>query len=691
MAEENNTGSGRSRLDPSRLDPTNVMAESADKTRQSVKGLTDEIKLSEYSLTEYAKTFRDSISPSNIFKTKLALEDLTLTLTRETLGQTKVISEGIETAVAKATQDTSLYGINVDDNLRLMKEINEVMEVNTLLSSEQITNMQLLARSSGAASKDIATMVKGFRDLGIGTDEAITNIHNMGQQARSYGINVSQFMGKISENLKKLSSYNFRDGIKGFTEMVAKAQALRIDVGNTFKMAQDLMDPEKAIEMAAGFQMVGGAVGSLGDPFKLLHMAQTDVAGLQDELLKASESAVTFNEETGEFDIPVSEMYRLREMAQMTGQSYEDMADQAIKAKQRTEKLKLLENAVGGYTEEQKELIANLSEIGPGGQLQVKLPGMDEMVDATSLTKEQLAELDELQQDQAKSAEEVSREIRDINKEQLSNLQIMAGTKAQIGATALVSATETPLYGDMADVMGSFTEQYSERVSKLTKGNQIGDLGKTLTQMVDEGFSNPETIKAYATGYANMIASTFGNVKQVLEQTDISLEETNVFKNKIDNVSLALSNLLGIDLDTTNLGTQVDNILNQLDRLYIEQNTEQSTERSEDESTSFNTPLKPDFGDINNETSIDNSDVASIQDVEPLPLNTTITNDYAENSEQTSVIRNISEGEVKVNGTINLSLNNTNMEKIDFNQLLASSEFKSQVLKIVSGTQTTYG
>jgi hypothetical protein len=32
--------------------------------------------------------------------------------------------------------------------------------------------------------------------------------------------------------------------------------------------------------MASGMQMLGGNVGALGDPFKLLYMAQNDVEGI---------------------------------------------------------------------------------------------------------------------------------------------------------------------------------------------------------------------------------------------------------------------------------------------------------------------------------------------------------------------------------------------------------------------------
>lgn len=659
------------------------------KQTKTVEGLSQSFDYANYSISALAQTYKTAIDPTNILKTKIALEDMAMTLTMESMGQTKTISEGIEKAVAKATYETSLYGINVDDNLRLMKEINEVMEVNTLLSSEQITNMQLLAKSTGVASGDIATMVKGFKDLGVGTDEAIKNIHNMSQQARSYGINVSQFLGKISENIKKLSAYNFKDGIQGFSNMLAKAQALRIDVSKTFSLAENLLEPEKAIEMAAGFQMLGGSIGALGDPFKLLHMAQTDVAGLQDELLKASESAVTFNKETGEFDIPVTEMYRLKEMAQLTGKSYEEMADEAIKAKQRTEKLKLLENAVGGYTDEQKELIANLSEFTEGGELKIKLPGMDEMVDASNLTKEQIDQLDELQKDQAKSAEEVSREIRDINKEQLSVLQALEGTKGQIGAVSLLKAEEAPVYGDIADVFGTMAQTRGQRVREAVESPEMDTQGVLLSKMITEGFSNPNTISAYAAGQLSLINKVFGDFEGYFSDVKLGLDPENIFKDS--QVLSGLSETLkkfGMDLgeiETDKLDLIGNSLLQNLNNLYLEQNTGQNTGQN----TRFN---DIDFSGINTTpVTPESTSINDVVEVNPKLNNQPLTlNDNVDTTPITSTPLTTNAEELKINGTINLALNNNQISPNVLNDLLLSPEFKSQVLKIVSGSETTY-
>ena len=97
------------------------------------------------------------------------------------------------------------------------------------------------------------------------------------------------------------------------------------------------------------------------------------MAGLQDSLVDMAAGAVSFNKESGEFDIPVTEMYRLREAAKLAGMGYQEFAEMGMKAAQKTEKLKILDN-FNTVPEEQKELIANMGKIGANGNLEITMP-----------------------------------------------------------------------------------------------------------------------------------------------------------------------------------------------------------------------------------------------------------------------------------------------------------------------------
>jgi hypothetical protein len=345
-----------------------------DGLKNDTQKIAENITLAQISLKEFTKQMKSSITDvQSVINQAAAINSQTANQVRQTLGQSRVVSNQVQEVIAQATKSTGLLGIDASKNIELFGALNTAMQRNTYFTELQITRFQALGFSANLTSQQLAEMATSFDTLGYTTDETLIMMENMTEEAKSYGLNVSQFMDQVNKNLGLMVGYNFKGGVEGLSKMVAQAQALRIDMAATKGFAEDMLDPSKAIETAAGFQMLGGEIGALGDPFKLLHMAQTDMAGLQDELVKMSAASVSFNKETGEFDIPVTQMYRMREAAKLAGRSYEDFSQMAMNAAQRTQKLKILD----GFTsvdEDKKELIASLGKIGANGNLEITMP-----------------------------------------------------------------------------------------------------------------------------------------------------------------------------------------------------------------------------------------------------------------------------------------------------------------------------
>ena len=155
-------------------------------------------------------------------------------------------------------------------------------------------------------------------------------------------------------------------------------------------MADKFFDPEGAIDFAANMQVIGGAVGDLADPFKLMYMATNDLEGLQDAIADTAAAAVHFDEEKGKFSISPDQRRQLKAMAEQMGMSYQELADTAIQSARRAQ---VFDQFGADIPEESKELIASLATIGDGGVAQVRIPSLDKMVDVENLDAEMIAEL----------------------------------------------------------------------------------------------------------------------------------------------------------------------------------------------------------------------------------------------------------------------------------------------------------
>jgi len=434
-------------------------------------------------LTQYGNELKKLANPLQYLQDIVNLEDSVTSSIRSSMGLTRDVSELLLDNMAEIGLELGKYNIDNSRALTIFENINDVLKRNTYLTNEQSVSLLVLAKNADLTEMEIAQMVESFDTLGYGINDSIEMMSDMQKQARLNGLNVNEYMKEASKNMKTLNSYNFKDGVEGFTRMVTKAQELRIDFGQTIKFAEDLMDPQKAIETAAGFQMLGGAIGDLGDPFKLLYMAQNDVEGLQDAMIDMTKSVVTFNEETGQFDIPVTEMYKLREVAKLTGKSYQDLADEAIKAASKSKKLEFLDmNA--NFSDDEKNLISNLAKF-EGGELMVTLPGQDEAISVAELTPEKIEELRKQQQIAMLSE-------REIAEKQLSTLDQMNANLETIKNIRIAIGANTPALIDFNELFGAAAKTSMNILTESFNKENITELSSSLSGWLASGLSNDD-------------------------------------------------------------------------------------------------------------------------------------------------------------------------------------------------------
>lgn len=245
-------------------------------------------------------------------------------------------------------------------------------------SEDTVYNMVALSKATGESSKAIGTMVGEMTRYGFTQLEATEKLHKFSVEARQSGLSAKGYMSEINKNMKSVSGFGFKSGVDGMAKMVKQAMLLRtnIEAIGAKKLQDTALDPEGAIQMAADFQMLGGAVGKLADPFQLMHMAQTDMEGLQNELVNSAKAATTFNKATGKFDVSTQDMYRLRKQAELTGANLEDLVNtgkEAAKMDYIKDKFDLTSVSKGN-----QQVLAGLSEIGANGEVRFDLPGFDE-------------------------------------------------------------------------------------------------------------------------------------------------------------------------------------------------------------------------------------------------------------------------------------------------------------------------
>lgn len=261
---------------------------------------------------------------------------------------------------------TTQLGMTVDDFLKSTETLLTSSGRMALYSKEAIESG---VKASIAYTKSSTTLLENneaFRNVGYGLQDAAKAITEAGHKTLELGLNAKVLTDTLVKNIGKLNEYGFQGGIAGLTRMTQQAQGLNFNIENTLKIANDLFDPNKAIDMAANLSMIGGAIGDFGDPLRMIYDATNNVEGLQTSLINASKSLATYNSEQGRFEVTGANLRRAKMMADTFGISMGDLTSLAVKANVQFQAMSQIRSIFPEATKEQQEFIKNLSTMKDG-------------------------------------------------------------------------------------------------------------------------------------------------------------------------------------------------------------------------------------------------------------------------------------------------------------------------------------
>jgi len=322
------------------------------------------------------------------------------------------------------------------------------------LSEKTLENMASTSRAFIGDIEKMGPIIRQFEEIGIGADKTLESINEAGKKSLTLGLNTKKTTEDLTRNLGKINEYGFQNGIQGLASMVRKATEFRMSMDEVFKIADKVMSPEGAIDLAANLQVLGGAVGALGDPFQMMYMATNNVEGLQDALIGAASSLAVYNGEQGRFEITGINLRKAKAMAQELGVSYQELAKGAIAAAERSSAAADIMSAGITVDENQQEFITNLAKMGPGGKMVIEIP--QSIADKLGIKDREKA-LDELDQSMVNSILEnqaafEKMDVKDIALEQFTETQKMSLTITEIAQMIKINFAETYRgYGSQID------------------------------------------------------------------------------------------------------------------------------------------------------------------------------------------------------------------------------------------------
>jgi hypothetical protein len=332
----------------------------------------------------------------------------------------------------------------------------------------------------------------------------------------------------MTKSIGNLNSYGFQNGVQGLERMSQKAVEFRMSMSEVFKLADNVFTPEKAVDLSASLQVLGGAMGDFNDPIKLMYMATNNVEGLQDALIGATEGLATYNQEQGRFEITGLNLRKAQEMAKALGVDYKELTNSAIAGAERMSAT----NALMGKSfinDKDKEFLINMSRM-EGGEMKIVIPqslsekfgGVQEIA-LDKITQSQAEELSKYQKEIEKSSS------KELALSQLTETQKMVRSLDVLARYAIIQTSEMMKGGVSAALKPQF-EKFQGTVDKYNKENNT--IYKTEENSKNEVNAVINDVKAIPSKIVNGIKDVYNKItgnESTTQPTNQKVEHVHTF------------------------------------------------------------------------------------------------------------------------------------------------------------------
>ena len=417
-------------------------------------------------------------------------------------------------------------GLGVSDIVEHTKEMVDNSGKFAFISTESQIKAAEIATAFGMSMKELAGSYKSFEDVGIGAVGAAEAIGDAGKESLELGLQSQTTIKGLQENVDKLNQFGFQKGIRGLEEMVRKSTEFRMSVDSVFQVADKVFSPEGALEMAANLQVVGGAMGALNNPLEMMYMATNNVEGLQDAILKSSESLATFNNETGRFEVVGVNLRKAKDMADATGISLADLTKGAIAGNERMQAM----NDMSGIDvpEDTKRFLTNIAQM-KDGEMTIALKG-DAAKDLKKIAPNGIIKMSDMTDDIAGTLKEYQDDFKVLNPEQIIEQQANAVQNIMRDVNMLLGVARMKAAGVADSGIEAIFGMDSKDLGKLISGKS--EDGKDyLTTYIEKGMSGLQQVINKASSSADDIKESQKKEKeQATTQSNTTQDQTITIK-----------------------------------------------------------------------------------------------------------------------------------------------------------------
>lgn len=486
--------------------------EGADGIGKTTKNISDGLSNIGESL---GKAFTDAIDYKQISKIIIEVDEKTTGVIKK-FGQGRDQIDNLKISMSDAVVEVNKLGGGFDEILKIQNQVSDSFGRNLVVSSEAYKDLFAAQEVMGPMADSLITDLK---DVGISLYQSSGEIQKIMDRAREIGVSAQKVGAEVASNLDLMNKYTFQGGVDGLAKMAAQAINMRVsirDIGNTMDKA---FNPESAIEMAASLQRLGVAQSDLLDPLRLMDLAQNDPAELQNQIVEMSKQFATLNEK-GQFEILPGAKRQMEEVEKAMGMTQGTLAKMALSSAELNDKMSKI-RFTGNFTEEEKTMIANMSEMGKDGEYKITMK-TDEGSKTMSM-EEAMMEMSAMN-DEQKTAFFESQKPKDITK--LAEDQLSVSQSMDASLKTIANKPGYALAGSKAaSKVLKKTKEGTQKLSNIFDDKKAGTTTTQLREQID--ITTKGLLDSFESGNVNMekLSETFTDLGKYIDTSFVGTLE----------------------------------------------------------------------------------------------------------------------------------------------------------------------
>lgn len=257
-----------------------------------------------------------------------------------------------------------------------------------VMSAEMVKDITAIGKGTGLGVEQATKLGAQFELMGFDAKTTMDYVQGVVDTSERMGVNTTKVLKNVNDNFKRLNTYTFQQGVKGFAQMAMYAEKFKIDITQALNAADVARTLEGAIDLAAQLQVMGGEFAKT-DPFEMLFLSRNDPAKFTEKIADMTKGLVSFRKMAdGSFEkfISPADRDRLAAVAKSMGMEAGALTEIA----ERQADIQKMRNQMAGLglSKEQQEVIEGAAIFDKkSGKFQVQLG--DTMKSIGELTTDQ--------------------------------------------------------------------------------------------------------------------------------------------------------------------------------------------------------------------------------------------------------------------------------------------------------------